>query len=294
MLTRPDRLRIRILCLAAAASLAAVSCTTPADPSPLAGVRIEPDDPVIVVRLNQSVSLSAVCINARGESVPQHEVAWFTSNPLIAMVDNDGDVVGVAVGQATVSATCQGLSSTVQIQVTLVPVTSVTITPSPLGLFVGDLQQLALTALDSANNTLSLQGRQIIWSSDNLPVATVSLGGVVLGVSQGSANVRVTVDGVVSPPIVVTVQNIPVASVTILPLNPPSLKVGLQFQLAALLRDSKGNQLGNRPIAWTSSAEGVATVGATTGLVTAVSPGTTTIQATVEGVIGSTVLTIIP
>ena len=188
MLTRPDHARSRLLRLAAAASLAALSCTTPADPAPLAGVQIEPDDPVIVVRLNQSVSLSAVCINARGESVPQHEVAWFTSNPLVATVDNDGDVVGVAVGQATITATCQGLSSTVQIHVTLVPVTSVSVTSSPLSLFVGDVQQLAVTVLDSANNTLSLQGRQVIWSSDKLPVATVSQAGVVLGVSQGSAS----------------------------------------------------------------------------------------------------------
>lgn len=294
MSTRPDHVRSRILCLVAAASLAAASCTTPADPSPVAGVRIQPDDPVLVVRLNQSISLVAVCINARGESVPEHEVSWFTSNPLVAAVDNDGDVVGVAVGQTTVTASCQGLSTTVQIQVTLIPVTSVTITPSPLSLFVGDLQQLAMTVLDSASNTLSLQGRQVVWSSDNLPVATVSAGGVVQGITQGSANVRVTVDGVVSPAIVVTVQNVPVASVTILPLNPPALKTGLQFQLTAQLRDNNGNVLGNRPIAWTSSAMGVATVGATTGIVTGVSPGTATIQATVEGVMGSTVVTIVP
>ena len=271
-----------------------MACTTATDPLPPAGVRIVPSDPVRVVRLNQSISLAAECLNGRGDVLPAYAVAWFTSNPLVASVDNAGNVFGLTVGQSTISAQCGSASAQVQIQVTLLPVSSVTVTPNGFSLFVGDLQQLAVTLLDSADNQLSLQGRQVVWTSDNLPVASVSGGGVVQGVSQGTANVRVTVDGVVSPAIVVSVQRVPVASVTILPLNPPNLKVGLQLQLTALLRDANGNQLTNRPIAWSSSAAGVATVGATTGVVTGVSAGTTSIQATVEGAMGTTVLTIVP
>ncbi|HSA54853.1 MAG TPA: Ig-like domain-containing protein [Gemmatimonadaceae bacterium] len=295
MLTRPQHAWRRVsLPVVVAAWLSGTACTTATDPLPAASVRIVPGDPVRVVRINQSISLSAQCLNARGEVIPGHAVSWFTSNPLVASVDNDGDVVGLDVGQSTISANCGGVAAQVQVQVTLVPVSSVSITPDPLSLFVGDVQQLATTVLDSASNQLSLQGRQVIWSSDNLPVASVSGSGVVQGVSQGTANVRVTVDGVVSPAIVVTVQRVPVASVTILPLNPPSLKVGQLLQLTALMRDGNGNQLSNRAVTWASLDETKATVGATTGVVTGVAPGTVTIQATSEGVIGSTVLTIIP
>lgn len=294
MLTRPDHARGRARLLAAATLCLAAACTTATDPLPPSSVRIIPSDPVRVLRLNQSLSLDAECLDARGDVLRGYAVSWFTTSPLVASVDAEGNVVGLSVGQSTISAQCGTASAQVQVQVTLLPVSSVTITPDGFSLFVGDLQQLAVTVLDSANQPLSLDGRQVVWTSNNLPVATVTQGGVVQGISQGTANIRVTVDGVVSPAIAVAVQNVPVASVTILPLNPPDLKVGLQLQLSTLLRDGNGNPLGNRPTAWTSSNAGVATVGATTGVVTGVSPGTATIQATVEGVIGTAVVTIIP
>jgi len=293
--TRPVHARRPLTALlAVAGALAGSACTTATDPLPAASVRIIPADPVRIVRLNQAISLSAQCLNARGEVIPGHAVTWFTSNPLVASVDNDGDVVGLLVGQSTVSANCGAVAAQVQIQVTLVPASSVSITPNGLSLFVGDVQQLAATVQDSANNPLTLQDRQVIWSSDNLPVASVSTGGVVQGVTQGTANVRVTVDGVVSPAIVVTVQRVPVASVTILPLNPPSVMVGQQLQLIAVLRDENGNELGNQTVTWSSLDGTKATVGATTGVVTGIAPGSVTIQATSEGVTGASVLTIIP
>lgn len=294
MLTRSDHARRRVSLLAAAAvCLVAAACTTATDPLPPASVRILPSDPVRVVRLNQSIRLAAECLNTRGEVLAGHSVAWFTTNPLVASVDLDGNVSGLAVGQSTISAQCGTASAQVQIQVTLLPVSSATITPNGLSLFVGDLRQLGVTVRDSASSQISVEGRQVVWTSDNLPVATVSGGGVVQGVSQGTANVRVTVDGVVSPAIVVTVQNVPVASVTILPLNPPDVPVGQQLQLTALLRDSQGNQLTNRPVTWTSTAGSIATVGPTTGVVSGVAAGTATIRATVEGEMGSTVIKVV-
>lgn len=294
MLTRSDHARRRVCLLAAAAvCLVSAACTTATDPLPAASVRILPSDPVRVVRLNQSIHLAAECLNARGQVLAGHSVAWFTTNPLVAAVDVAGNVSGLAVGQSTISAQCGTVSAQVQIQVTLLPVSSVTITPNGLSLFVGDLQQLAVTVRDSANSQLSVAGRQVVWTSDNLPVASVSSSGVVQGVSQGTANVRVTVDGVVSPAIAVTVERVPVSSVTILPLNPPNVPVGQQLQLTAVLRDSKGNQLTNRPVTWTSTAESIATVGLTTGVVLGVAVGTVTIQATAEGAMGSTVVRVV-
>jgi len=120
-------------------------------------------------------------------------------------------VTAIAVGQTTLSATCDNsVSASTLITVTPIPVSSVTISPPNLNLALnqpGPLPQAQLlaTAKDSAGNTLSLQGRQVQWFSNNQPVADVSVNGVVTGRTVGSAQITVTVDGVTSAPVQVDV-----------------------------------------------------------------------------------------
>lgn len=73
----------------------------------------------------------------------------------------------------------------------------------------------------------------------------------------------------------------PVAAVA---LNPSggTIEVGETLQLTATTRDASGNSLSGRSVVWVSSSSAVATVGSS-GLVTGVSPGSTTITATSEG-----------
>lgn len=268
------------------------ACTTPTDPSPPAVVQIQPEDPVLIVRVNQSRTLAAVCLDGTGKQLAGATITWFSNNPLVASVTETGTVSGLAVGQATLSATCGAVSDQVTIQVTLVPPATVTASHSTLTMTVGQQQQLAATAKDSAGNVLDLLGRQVLWTSDNLPAATVSPAGVVQAVSAGVAHIRVSVDGVVSSPVTVTVQNVPVASVTINPLN-PTVRVNQMAQLTVVLRDANNNILGNRPVTWRSLSAGIATVNQS-GIVTGVSAGTVTLEAECEGVVGTTVLTVTP
>lgn len=61
--------------------------------------------------------------------------------------------------------------------------------------------------------------------------------------------------------------------------------------LTATLRDSQGNPLTGRAVAWSTSAPGVATV-SSSGLVSAVAVGSTTITATSEGQVGQASITV--
>jgi hypothetical protein len=82
----------------------------------------------------------------------------------------------------------------------------------------------------------------------------------------------------------------PVASVV--PALPSStIGVASQLQATATLKDDNG-QIVTRAITWRSSNTGVATIGPT-GLITAVSAGTSTITATAEGVSGTVLLTVV-
>lgn len=78
-----------------------------------------------------------------------------------------------------------------------------------------------------------------------------------------------------------------VATVQVSPVADTLVSIGQTRQLSAVVKDASGATLSGRTITWTSSSSGVATVQATTGLVTAVGNGAATIQASVEGVNGS-------
>lgn len=84
----------------------------------------------------------------------------------------------------------------------------------------------------------------------------------------------------------------PVSTLTVV-LNSNSLNVGQTTQAVATLRDSVGNVLSGRSIAWSSGSPAVATVNSS-GLVTAKSAGSVVINATSEGKTGSATLTISP
>ncbi len=77
-----------------------------------------------------------------------------------------------------------------------------------------------------------------------------------------------------------------VASVSVVPLDSPAtIPVGFQLQLLARLTDAQGHELTGIAVVWSSSAPTIASVSAA-GLVSAVAPGTATIRATVDSVVG--------
>lgn len=85
---------------------------------------------------------------------------------------------------------------------------------------------------------------------------------------------------------------IPVASVVLSPLA-PSVIVGTPQQFTATARDAQGATLAGRAAVWSSLSTTTANVSAS-GLVSTISPGVATIQATVEGIVGATTITVMP
>ena len=173
---------------------------------PVQSVRILPQQTVQVIRVGQAKQLSAECLSATQQVLPGRTITWNSGNPIVATVSNGGLVSALSVGQANITATCDGtVNTSILAQVTPVPVSSVTITPGSLNLTGGMQGQLLAVARDSAGNVLSLQGRTVTWLTDNQPVASVTNAGVVQGGQPGDANITAVVDGVASAPVTVTV-----------------------------------------------------------------------------------------
>jgi hypothetical protein len=116
-------------------------------------------------------------------------------------------------------------------------------------------------------------------------VATVNADGVVAGIAPGAAVITATSEGRTATVNVAVEALAPVNTVTLTPTT-PTLAAGSTQQLAATLRDANNNVLANRPITWASSSATTGSV-SSTGLVSALVPGTFTVTATSEGKSGS-------
>ena len=166
-------------------------------------------------------------------------------------------------------------------------VATVTVSPTSATLAVGATQQL--TAAPKSAAGVDITGKSTSWSSATPAVATVSTAGLVTAVGPGSATLTATIDGV-SGSSTITVTPVPVAAVTVSPTT-GTLLVSQTLQLQASARDASGAALTGRPVSWSSNAPAIATI-STTGLVTAVAPGTASITATVEGITGTATVTV--
>ncbi len=117
----------------------------------------------------------------------------FSSNATsVATVSSEGIITGVAAGNARITATAEAansgsVSAYVDITVTAIAVTGVTVSPASASIAVDATQQL--TATISPSNATN---KNVTWSSDATSVATVSSTGLVTAKAAGTATITVT------------------------------------------------------------------------------------------------------
>ena len=196
-------------------------------------------------------------------------VTWASSDETVVVVD-DGRLTAVSEGTAIVSCSVSDSTITYGVIVSEMPLTSITI-PSIVTIDVGDTR-----VLDVALQPASAEGVSLTWTSSNTAVATVS-DGRITAISPGTAVVTVVAaDGSgVSATCVVRVSEVPVQSVEI-NRSALTLTVGGTQALRATVEPSDA---ANRAVVWSSSNPQVVSV-SSTGVVTAIAPGTATITVT--------------
>ncbi|HEY9225611.1 MAG TPA: Ig-like domain-containing protein [Gemmatimonadaceae bacterium] len=245
-------------------------------PVPVSSVVVQPSTASLAA--GSTTQLTAVTKDSAGGVLTGRSLSWASSNPAAATVSVTGLVTAVAPGNATITATSEGKSGTSAITVN-VSVASVTITPATATIPVTQTKAFAATTKDAQGSVLT--GRLVTWSSSNAAIAGVSSSGVATGVAPGTVTITATSEGK-SGVATLTVNPVPVSSVTITPPSPDTVFVGSTRQLAAVTKDSAGGVLTGRVVTWQSNKNNVATVDAT-GLVTGVSEGNANITATSEG-----------
>ena len=204
--------------VATAANIGAISALAPGTTtitatsggvSGTASLTVQPVVASVTVRLIES-SLSAgdsttalaTVRDASNNILIDKPAAWTSSDVTIATVTPAGQIVAVTPGTVTITGTAEGLSGSATLTVAS-PVSDITVTLGASTLAVGASTTATAVVKDANNNVITDRG--IAWTSSNPAVARVSPGGLVVGVSGGTANVITTVEGVSgSAPVTVT------------------------------------------------------------------------------------------
>ncbi len=262
------------------------TATVTVAPSPIASLRLAPT--TASLRVGGTVRLTATPLDADGNAIGQRVITWTSGAPSVATVSTDGVVTAIGSGTALIFATAEGRMAAATVIVAPDAPSTVSVAPVLATVIIGRSQDLVATLRDGEGRLIT--GRTITWSSSTPSVAIVSSTGRVRAVSPGETRIDATVDGVVGSS-TITVIPVPIANITV-NLAAASLIVGQTTQATAVARDAEGTVLTGRLVSWASTDPAVATV-STTGLVTALSLGATSIRATSETITGSATFSVV-
>lgn len=198
-------------------------------------------------------------------------VTWMSDNQGIAMVDSNGKVTAISLGETTITAKSGEVTATCKVTVVPTPVESITLSNASLSIAEGETATLTVTIIPA-----DATEKNIMWASSDTDVATVSANGEVTGVKVGSATITaISINGKSANCAVTVVSNIVAAtSITISNIE-LILTEGDEATLTATVMPVDAT---DKSVTWTSSDPSVATVSAN-GAVTAVKAGTATITA---------------
>jgi hypothetical protein len=279
--------------------------TNPTGPVTITSLAVTGTSPLSV---GQSAPWHAVATFSDGSSQDVTGAAtWASAGPGTAGVNAAGVVTGVAPGTTTITAVFNGKLGSAPVTVNsgggpngpnAPTVLSLTVTGNN-ALTVGQTSQLTATANMSDGTTQNVTTSST-WTSGTPSAASVSSTGLVTGVAQGSSVVVAAFGGKsASTTITVSNGNGPHGAVTSLAVtgNPTTLKItqellsqktfdSSQYHATATFADGTTADVTNSA-SWTSAAPSIATVGGSTGVVTAAAPGDTQISASFGGKSGS-------
>ena len=208
------------------------------------------------------------------------DITWATLDNSVATVDTTGKITAVAPGTTTITATYQTLTGqkvkNINVKV-LIPITGVTIKPnSTVTINKGDTTTLSVevTPADAEED------KTVTWSSDAPEIASVNAQtGVVTGKANGTATITGTLKNGKTVTATITVH-VPISSIT---LNQSALNLNKGDTYNGLVATINPSDSTIKAVSWTSSDSGVASVDASTGVITAVADGTAIITAEAEG-----------
>lgn len=255
------------------------SSTTPLPP--LTSLQLSISPAANAVQIGTLVNFTASATKA-GAPVPITSASWSSTNLAVATIDaTTGVATTVGGGTTTIGVTvttAQGNASTTTTLTASAAAATVTVTPLTWSLKTTQTKLFIASAKDADGNAVTTS---YTWSSSNPAVATIDAAtGLATGKTVGAATLTAKAPNNVvgTATMTVTAGNIGVQG------RADPLPVGFQTQifLNSGSTDAAGTAVGNADVVWSSSNTALVTVDPATGVITAKSPGSTTITATAK------------
>ena len=156
------------------------TCTVTVNKKPNPATSITLDYSSLQLARGSTFTLKATVLP---EDADNKTVSWSSSSTAVATVDKYGKVTAVKAGNATITATCSGLSAICDVTV-VVPVTSIT-----LNITSKTLRQNESVKLTATVKPTDATDKTVTWTSDNPSVAKVDGDGNVTAVKEGTATI---------------------------------------------------------------------------------------------------------
>ena len=224
------------------------------------------------LKVSETITLIATILP---ENATNKSVTWKSSNEAVAIVDANGVVTAIALGEAIITVTTvdgSNLSATCKVSVVPTLAETITFDKTEISFEATETATLVATVLPELTTNKS-----VIWTSSNEAVATVDANGVVTAIAVGEAVITATTtDGTnLSASCKVTVVPTLAETITL-----DKTEISLEAtETATLVATVLPELTTNKSVTWTSSNEAVATVDAN-GVVIAIAVGEAIITAT--------------
>ncbi|MDB4909134.1 MAG: Ig domain protein group 2 domain protein [Gemmatimonadetes bacterium] len=244
---------------------------------PVASVELTATQPW--VRVNDTGPITVVLRSATGKVLTGRPIQWNSVTSSVATISSTGVAFGLTPGSTVVTATSEGHSGSVTVQV-VERVSSVSVSIEPSTFFIGDSVLARPTLLGASG--LELTGRAITWFV-NTPAATVDANGMVHGSYIGAATITALSEGITGSVQVSVMEHVESVSIVIAP-NP--IAVGALGFVVAEVHGTSGRLLAGKQVTWSISDSSIVSVSAQ-GTLRGLRTGRATITATCEGKSGS-------
>jgi trimeric autotransporter adhesin len=271
--------------------LLAISCLAVGRSSAqtLQSVGVSPSSAAVPIASNQQFTATGVYSDGSTHDLTV-TATWSTSNGNIATISRSGLATGKSAGVVTISATVSGIKGAASLTIKNARVTSIKVSPTAPSIEVTKAIQFTATGLLSDGSSSDLT-RSVTWSSSQRSIATIDGNGLATTAKAGTTTISAAFSGAPTASTSLTVIAIALKSIAVTPLN-TSAPAGTTVQYIATGSYSDGSTANiTTSVAWSSSKTRVATI-QSSGIASAIGPGTATIQATSSGVSGSTSLTV--
>jgi uncharacterized protein YjdB len=247
------------------------------DPTGSSGIElVRIASPDLLLGVGASDSLEAIAIGTGGSTVTT-PITWRSTAATVATVTATGRVNAVAPGVTEMIASAGGRADTVQVTVHG-PLQQLIVTIDQPIIKSSDTTRVRAIGRDAGGRPVPVMPE---WTSGDTAIAVVAPNGLVLGLRYNANTTLVaTAEGITG---FVSVSVIPstLASIRLLPA-PDSVGLGTVLTLTAEVTDEFDVIVTDRVITWTSTNPDVISVNSS-GQILAVSPGTATVRATVDG-----------